>query len=89
MNTTNKVVHFDRIHVKTEPLSNFHIFKANFSNTETRFRKLLQIINIETGDEKAKNTLKGIINKYQNIFHLKEEKLTVNNFLQPRYFTNR
>ena len=87
LNTNNVTAILDKIEVKTEPLSDYHILNINRKTqnlTETdkikRLEKLLKIINIDVLDIEAKKQLENIIISYQHIFQLDEDKLTVNNF---------
>lgn len=84
LNVLDKTTILRNLKIETTPLKDYNIYKSSNSNctkyTEERFEKLLNELNLDNTDGKARGELAEILKKYQSIFHLDGEKLSTNNF---------
>lgn len=84
LNVLDKTTIIRNLKIETTPLKDYNIYKSSNSNctkyTEERFEKLLNELNLDNTDGKARGELAEILKKYQSIFHLDGEKLSTNNF---------
>lgn len=88
LNTTDEDVVIKHFNVKTEPLENYNIFRGEKQTyNETRYKKILELINKDNLDQPAMISLLGIIREYQDVFHLEGAKLSTNNFYKQRLRT--
>lgn len=85
LNTTDNDIILENIDFEIEPLRNYTIVQSTHRPRETnfskdRFSKLIDTIKMDVKDEKARTELIQIFKDYEDIFHLKGETLTSNNF---------
>lgn len=88
LNTNNTDVQIKQFSIKTEPLNNYDIVDfdqhLHDSPRDDRFQKLLSELNLNISDPKAEESIKGICKDFCDIFHLKTDKLTFNNFYKQK-----
>lgn len=83
LNTTEKDVVVNSIDFEKDDLENYEIYnytKSDSSVDNDRIKKVLEDLDIQSLDPIAKQSLTDIIVKYNDIFHIDGDKLTVNNF---------
>lgn len=85
MNTNQEIRTISNIlNVKTEPLSNFHIFSLDGLKSEShRLQELNKILNSKS-DITNRLELKKLCYQYNDIFALKNDTMTVNNFYKQK-----
>ena len=84
LNTTDNDVNFKNLEFDVEPFSNYHCITHNKVQNKLynkdRFKKVLKTINIDSIDDRVRNSLYDIIEEYNDIFHLEGDNLSANNF---------
>lgn len=94
INTNEFEVHLKNFSPTFEPLSDYHVFSLNAipenptssSSTDEnhRIECLLKELNLSTVPEFARKGILDICSKYNDIFSLQSDKLTVNNFYKQK-----
>lgn len=81
LNTTDVDVQLKNIEFDIEPISNYVCLTNKKSNISTqRFQRILETINIDSIDDRAKDSLYSILEDYSDIFHIDNDQITANNF---------
>lgn len=87
MNVNSHAVNIEEFKCTTEKLTNYNILnthtQTNTYNNE-RFNKLMKELKLNNLGKETETELKEIFRKYQSIFHLEGEKLSVNNFYNQK-----
>lgn len=82
LNTTNKQVTLKNVKIETVDLSNFKIFNI-VNETEERRQQLFKQLNMDIPPE-VKTKMVDLCTEYADIFALKTDKITTNNFYQQK-----
>lgn len=85
MNTTDRPVFIDDFTPKIEPLKIYNVFKNIKTNSSSnRVEEILKNLNIDDESPQipgyALNSLKKLVSEYNDIFYVKGDHLTTNNF---------
>lgn len=82
LNTTDKTIEIDKIDCEVHPLKDYNICYGKKSEPENkdRLEALLNELYIGATDPYAISSITNICKEFNDIFHLSEEKLSVNNF---------
>lgn len=85
VNTTDKMVKIDKDFCKLiTPLENYYIFALGQADNINRNEKLRNELNLANAPEDCKEKLLKLCNKCNDIFALKTDSLTCNNFYEQR-----
>lgn len=85
INTTDEVVKIDsKFYDSIIPLENFHIFTLGQTDKIDRNEKLEKELNLSNTPEECKPQLVNLCRKYNDIFALKSDALSFNNFYEQR-----
>lgn len=85
INSTEKMVVLSNFTPKTIPFTNFEIiqqenkFRTSIDIRQARYSKLIEILKFESTNDKEKDAIKEMCWKYNDIFHLPDDKLTHTN----------
>lgn len=84
---SNKKVIFKNSKIRSEPLSNYHIWILNEINNKSkqeRFEKLLSELKLEILDSAARHSILNICKdkEFSDCFHLASDKFTCDNFYE-------
>lgn len=89
INTTDKVVKLKKNFTNhCVPLSNYNIFSFSENPMNNRSRQLSEELNLSHVETNVKNKLMKLCDKYSNLFALKTDTLTCNNFYKQQIHLN-
>lgn len=84
LNTTNEVKIVSNKIINYEPLDNFYIYNIDQVKQSNRTEELKKVIS-KTNSEKSIELIEPLIDKYNDIFALKNDLMTVNNFYTQKF----
>lgn len=85
VNTTDNTVKIDKNFCNlVTPLENYHIYALGQTDNANRNEKLKNELNLANTPEDCKQQLLKLCNKYNDIFALKTDSLTCNNFYEQK-----
>ena len=86
LNTRETSVTINNFTPKYKPLKEYHILQTKTfkDNKQNRYNRLLKELKLDFTDEHMEKSLLDIFKEYADIFHLSDDKLTVNNFYEQK-----
>jgi len=86
LHTCEHSIILSELEPEIHPLKEYHIldYTKNPHASKKRFQEIMAKLNLDGMDENAKTTIINICRKYQDIFHLDNERLTTKTFINKK-----
>lgn len=88
INTTNEIKNIPKAIINSENLSNFNIYSMNKIKANPERNRILEQLFLKNSPEHIHDNLLPLLNEFNDIFALPNDKMTQNNFYQQKLRTS-